>query len=74
MMIALLFIILGVTFFAQAAGLIPAGIASYIWPILLIVLGLGLLSHKTFGHSCNEKDCWRCREVSLDSKGNKRRS
>lgn len=74
MFIAFVLIILGVLFFARATNLISPELLNVIWPLVLIVIGLGLLSNRTFGHHCNDKNCWRCREVSMNEKGGKRRS
>ena len=68
MFIALVLIIIGVLFFARAANLISPDMINVLWPLILIIIGLGLLSHKTFGHRCNDKDCWRCKEVALTDK------
>ncbi len=42
-------LLLGLTFLLQALGILPADIVGYIWPILLILIGL----QKMFGNKCH---------------------
>lgn len=67
MIIGILLIAFGILFFARAIELVDAEVFSVAWPLLLVVLGLSLLSHKLFGHSCDEKDCWRCQTVDWNN-------
>lgn len=43
---AWLIIILGLTFLAQALGLITWNTVNIIWPILIVIVGIAKLSHK----------------------------
>lgn len=65
MVIALVLIVIGLVFFARALGLVDQEALSIIWPLLLVVLGFSMLSHKMFGHEHTGKDCWYCRTVDL---------
>ena len=58
MLVGLVLIVIGAVFFAQALGLVQGETISILWPLLLIVLGLVMLSHKFLGHECAGKDCW----------------
>lgn len=60
MIIGLVLIVIGVVFFAQALGLLSGDVISVLWPLLVVVLGLSLISHKILGHECagNGKKCW----------------
>ncbi|MAF81019.1 hypothetical protein CL628_03320 [bacterium] len=51
MLIGLVLIVTGLVFFAKALGLITGDVIEVLWPLLLIVLGLGMLSHHMFGHT-----------------------
>jgi len=50
MVIGLMLIVIGLVFFAKALGFVTADTLSVLWPLLLIVLGLNMLSHHIFGH------------------------
>lgn len=58
MLVGLVLIVIGAVFFAQSLGLIQGETLNVLWPLLLIVLGIVLLSHKVFGHECEGKTCW----------------
>lgn len=58
MVVGLVLIVIGVVFFAQSLGFIQDETMQIIWPLLVIVLGLTLLSHKVLGHDCQGKGCW----------------
>lgn len=51
MLIGLTLIVIGLVFFAKALGLITADTIDVLWPLLLVVLGFGMLSHNVLGHS-----------------------
>lgn len=58
MMLGVVLIVIGIVFFAKALGFIPGETMSILWPLLLVVLGLTMISHKVLGHSCEGKNCW----------------
>ncbi len=47
-------VILGILSLLNVMGLISGGFWSYVWPILLIVLGLAILTNKKENSCC----CW----------------
>jgi len=49
MLIGLVLIVIGLVFFAKALGFITADTIDVLWPLLLVVLGFGMLSHRYFG-------------------------
>ena len=57
MVIGLILIVIGLVFFAQALGYITGDVINVLWPLLVVVLGLALITHKTFGHQCAGPDC-----------------
>jgi len=72
MVIGIVLIGIGLIFFAQALGFLKTEEIDVLWPLLLVVLGISLLSHKVFGHECTgSKKCWYCQTV--DFGGGKRR-
>ncbi|MEX1997945.1 MAG: DUF5668 domain-containing protein [Candidatus Andersenbacteria bacterium] len=71
MTIGLILIVIGLVFFARALGYFEEQALNIIWPLLLVVLGLSMLSHKMFGHECKGKKCWYCENVNW-SGGKKR--
>lgn len=73
MVIGLILIVTGLVFFAQALGFLPTESSKVLWPLLLIVLGLSMLSHKFFGHNCNSKDCRYCEPVTWGVTGKRRK-
>ena len=58
MLVGLILIVIGTVFFAQALGFLTGETLQVLWPLLLIVLGIVLLSHKALGHECKGKKCW----------------
>lgn len=58
MIMGLVLIVIGLVFFAQALGFIQGETLNILWPLLLVVLGIALLSHKALGHDCAGKNCW----------------
>lgn len=73
MLVGLILIVIGLVFFAQALGYIQGDTINILWPLLVVVLGIGLLSHKVLGHDCSGKDCWCGGAVDWSSKGKKKR-
>ena len=73
MVIGLILIVIGLVFFAQALGFLPVESTKVLWPLLLIVLGLSLLSHKFFGHRCVGKECRYCEPVSWGNGGKRKK-
>ncbi|MBI3255445.1 MAG: hypothetical protein HYZ63_00565 [Candidatus Andersenbacteria bacterium] len=73
MTLALVLILFGVAFFAKTLGFISMDTLNVLWPLLLVVLGLSMVSHHWFGHRCNDKECWRCAEISFENKPKKKR-
>lgn len=63
MLIGLVLIVIGLVFFAQALGFLPVESAKILWPLLLIVVGLSMISHRFFGHRCDDTDCNYCTPV-----------
>ena len=57
MFIGLILIVIGVVFLAKALGLVTTDAMSIIWPTLVIILGLSIMTHHRLGHSCKGKDC-----------------
>lgn len=74
MILPLLLIAIGLIFFARTLGYITADTINVLWPLILVVVGLSMVSNHWFGHHCNVKDCWRCQEISFGDKSKKRRS
>jgi hypothetical protein len=72
MTLALVLIVFGLVFFAKTLGFIDSETLNVLWPLLLVILGISMVSHHWFGHRCNDKECWRCAEISFDKKGKKR--
>lgn len=70
MFIPLILIVLGLFFFAKAIGVltVDALSLSVLWPLILVVAGLVMVSHNMFGHSCKGKACEWCKEVKLNGK------
>lgn len=66
MMIGIVLIVIGVVFFAKALEFISADTLSVLWPLLLIVLGLSLISHKLFGH--HDAKGWWSQTVDWNNK------
>lgn len=74
MIIGLILIVIGVVFFARALGYIEGDTLSILWPLMVIVLGLSLLSHKVLGHDCTGKNCWCGGTIDwANSKGKRRK-
>lgn len=73
MLIGLVLIVIGLVFFAQALGFLPAENAKILWPLLLIVVGLSMVSHRFFGHNCDDKSCRYCMPVNWGAGGKKRK-
>jgi len=57
MFIGLILVVIGLVFFGKALGLITTDAISIIWPLLVIVLGISMITHHRFGHHCKGKDC-----------------
>ena len=74
MFVGLILIVIGVVFFARALGYIEGETISVLWPLLLIVLGLGLLSNKFMGHDCKGESCWCGGNVDWGNKKGRRKS
>lgn len=72
MVLALSLIVIGIVFFARALGLIEQNAFDIIWPLILIVGGLSLVTHKWFGHHCSDKECWRCHSIVLGKSSKKK--
>jgi len=51
---ACLFVVLGLTFLAQAIGIISWSVVNIIWPILLIIIGIKMMC-KCHCKSCEEQ-------------------
>ena len=67
MIFPILLIAVGLFFFAKALGFDVANeFWSVLWPLVLVVLGITMVSHRNWGHACDDKTCWRCTEVSLE--------
>jgi hypothetical protein len=71
MLVGLVLIVIGTVFFAQALGFIQGETLSVLWPLLVIVLGIVLLSHKALGHECEGKNCWCGGNVNWSGKKKK---
>ena len=71
MIVGIVLIVIGIMFFAQSLEFISAETMRVLWPLLLIVLGLTLLSHKMFGHDCAGKGCWCGGSVDWSNKKKK---
>ena len=61
MIIALILIVIGVVFFAKALGFIENNTVDVLWPLLLVVVGFAMLSHRRFRTCCEDGTCTLCR-------------
>lgn len=73
MIIPLVIIAFGIFFFAKSLGLVPEDQFNVIWPLVVIVLGLSMLSRKMFGHDCDTKNCEWCKDVTWTKSKGKRK-
>lgn len=73
MTVALVLVVIGLIFFARSLGYVDDDTISILWPLLLVIVGLSMVSHRWFGHRCDDKDCWRCSEINFGDKPKKRR-
>lgn len=73
MMVGLALIVIGIVFFAQALGFIPGDAMGMLWPLLVVVLGLTLLSHKVLGHVCGGKGCWCGGRINWTNGGSRKK-
>ncbi len=73
MTLALVLIAFGLVFFAKTLGFIDTDTLNVLWPLLLVIVGLSMVSNRWFGHHCDDKNCWRCTEISFDGSKKKRR-
>ncbi|MDP1538470.1 MAG: DUF5668 domain-containing protein [bacterium] len=67
MIIGLILIIIGAVFLLQNFGYIAEGAWSIIWPVILVVIGLGiLLKRKDHGFFWEERFGWRKKEIKKE--------
>lgn len=65
MIIAIVLIVLGLFFFARALGFVTDETLGILWPLLLVVIGLSMLSRRwMFGCNCGKKTCPECGEIN----------
>jgi hypothetical protein len=73
MILGIVLIVLGLVFFARALGFIDTLSLNMAWPLLLVILGISLLSHKVLGHECTGKNCWCGGTIDWTGKKGKKR-
>ena len=72
--VAITIILIGIFFFARAIGFVNDETMNIVWPLLIVVLGLGVLAYGNTGHKCKGKNCWTCDHVEFaNKKGKKKR-
>jgi len=72
MLIGLVLVTIGIVFFARALGYIEGDTLNVLWPLLLIVLGIGMISNRAMGHQCKGGSCWCGGEVDWSKKKKKK--
>ncbi len=75
MIVPLLLIVVGAAYFAQALGLLTISATTFnlLWPLVLVVVGLSMISHRKYGHLCTAKDCAWCQKVEFTETKKKRK-
>lgn len=74
MIIPLLLIAIGLVFFARSLGFITDEVINVLWPLLLVVIGLGMMSNRYLGSCCEDGTCGACKiNTGSGAKKGKRR-
>ena len=68
MFLGILLVGIGIVALSVQFGILPSGVASLVWPMLAIFVGIWLLVGKRHGASCT---CWGCDAFGAKKRNNK---
>lgn len=72
MIIPFVLIAIGLIFFARALGYIGDEVINVLWPLLLVIIGLGMMSNRYLGACCEDGTCAACHINGTAKKKRKR--
>ena len=62
MFLGIILIVIGLAYLAENLGFLPVGVWQIVWPLLIVVIGIGFIGKKSWGHCCfGHKHC-SCKE------------